>query len=324
MPEVKKLNVGGQAVLEGVMMRSRRFWAVAVRKPDGTIGCGVFKEISITNRNKPLGWPFIRGIVGLVENLSLGFRALSYSVNESTGEEVKISKSQMSISVAIAVLFTVGVFFVLPTVIGRTFSSIIPNPILYNLVEGLIRIAFLVGYIALISFMKDIKRLFQYHGAEHKTIQAYENGEELIPENVKKYSRLHLRCGTSFLLIVMVVALIVYAIIGALLATPSLNLKLISPLFLKILSRVVLMPVIAGISYELIRLAGKFGRYKIVNILFYPGLLLQKITTREPDEKQLEVAIVSLNKILESEQSEPENMIEKEIVEKEDEVSVNA
>ncbi len=312
MPDLKKLNVGGQAVLEGVMMRSRRFWAVAVRKPDGMIGCGIFKEISITNRKKALGWPFIRGIVMLVENLSLGFKALTYSVNESTGEEVKISKSQMSISVAIAVLFTVGVFFVLPTVIGRAFSNFIPSSILYNLLEGLIRIAFLVGYIALISFMKDIKRLFQYHGAEHKTIQAYENGEELIPENVKKYSRLHLRCGTSFLLIVMVVALIVYALLGK------------PPLYLRLIERVVLMPVIAGISYELIRLAGIFGRYKIIKILFYPGLLLQKITTREPDEKQLEVAIVSLQKILESEQSEPENMVEKKIVEKEDDVSVNA
>jgi len=312
MPDIKKLNVGGQAVLEGVMMRSRRFWAVAVRKPDDTIGCGVFKEISITNRKRVLGWPFIRGVVALVENLSLGFRALSYSVNESTGEEVKISRSQMSISVAIAVLFTVGVFFVLPTVIGRTFSNFIPSSILYNLLEGLIRIAFLVGYIALVSFLKDIKRLFQYHGAEHKTIQAYENGEELIPENVKKYSRLHLRCGTSFLLIVMVVALLVYALLGK------------PPLYLRLIERVVLMPVIAGISYELIRLAGKFGRYKIIKILFSPGLLLQKITTREPDEKQLEVAIVSLQKILESEQSEPENMIEKKIVEKEDDVSVNA
>lgn len=309
--DLKKLNVGGQAVLEGVMMRSRRFWAVAVRKPDGTIGCGIFKEISITNRKKVLGWPFIRGIVVLVENLSLGFRALSYSVNESTGEEVQISKKQMSVSVAIAVIFTVGVFFILPTLIGRTFSNSM-NSILYNLLEGLIRIAFLVGYITLVSFLKDIKRLFQYHGAEHKTIQAYENGVELLPANVKKYSRLHLRCGTSFLLIVMVVALIVYALLGK------------PPLYLRLIERVVLMPVIAGISYELIRLAGKFSRYKIIRIIFYPGLLLQKITTREPDEMQLEVAIASLQKILESECSEPENILEKKIVEKEDEVSVNA
>jgi uncharacterized protein YqhQ len=309
--DLKKLNVGGQAVLEGVMMRSRRFWAVAVRKPDGTIGCSVFREISITNRKKVLGWPFIRGIVVLVENLSLGFRALSYSVNESTGEEVQISKKQMSISVAIAVLFTVGVFFILPTLIGRTFSNSM-NSILYNLLEGLIRIAFLVGYITLVSFLKDIKRLFMYHGAEHKTIQAYENGVELLPENVKKYSRLHLRCGTSFLLIVMVVALIVYALLGK------------PPLYLRLIERVVLMPVIAGISYELIRLAGKFSRYKIIRIIFYPGLLLQKITTREPDEMQLEVAIASLQKILESECSEPENILEKKIVEKDDEVSVNA
>jgi len=292
--ETGKLNVGGQAVMEGVMMRSRRFWTIAVRRPDGTVATDVFKDISIMKRKKILGFPLIRGIVALVENLSIGFKALSYSVNESTGEEVQMSKKQMGISVAIAIIFTVGVFFILPTVIGRSFSSLISSSIVYNLIEGLIRIAFLLGYIAIISSMKDIKRLFQYHGAEHKTIQAYEYGEELVPEKIRKYSRLHLRCGTSFLLIVMIVSILVFSLLGK------------PPLYLRIISRVLLMPVIAGISYELIRFAGKFKSNKAVNILFYPGLLLQKITTREPDDMQLEVATLSLKKILEAEKAEAE------------------
>lgn len=307
-----KLNVGGQAVLEGVMMRSRRFWSIAVRRPDNTISSDIFREISIMKKKKVLGFPFIRGIVALVENLSLGFKALSYSVNESTGEEVTMSKKQMGISIAIALIFTVGVFFVLPTLIGRTFSAIIANPILYNLVEGLIRISFLLIYIIIVSFLKDIKRLFQYHGAEHKTIQAYEYGEELVYDNIKKYSRLHLRCGTSFLLIVMIVALFVFALLGK------------PPLYLRIISRVLLIPVITGISYEIIRIAGKFSKKKIVNALFYPGLLLQKITTREPDREQIEVAVLSLNKILEAESQEAADDVEKKIVAKADDVSINA
>ena len=309
---IDKLNVGGQAVLEGVMMRSRRFWAVAVRKPDKTISTGIFKEISLMKKNRILGFPVIRGMVALVENLSLGFKALSFSANEATDEDIKISGKQMGISVAIALIFVVGVFFVLPTIIGRSFSSAIENSILYNLLEGLIRIAFLIFYIIGVSFIKDVRRLFQYHGAEHKTIQAYEYDVELIPENIRKYSRLHVRCGTSFLLIVMIVALFVFALLGK------------PPLWLRIISRIVLIPVIAGVSYELIRLAGKFSKSKIVNITFYPGLLLQKITTKEPDDYQIEVAVASLNKILEAECSEAQDSVEKRIVSQKDEVAINA
>jgi uncharacterized protein YqhQ len=309
---IDKLNVGGQAVLEGVMMRSRRFWAVAVRKPDKTISTGIFKEISLMKKNRILGFPVIRGMVALVENLSLGFKALSFSANEATDEDIKISGKQMGISVAIALIFVVGVFFVLPTIIGRSFSSAIENSILYNLLEGLIRIAFLIFYIIGVSFIKDVRRLFQYHGAEHKTIQAYEYDVELIPENIRKYSRLHVRCGTSFLLIVMIVALFVFALLGK------------PPLWLRIISRIVLIPVIAGVSYELIRLAGKFSKSKIVNIIFYPGLLLQKITTKEPDDSQIEVAVASLNKILEAECSEAQDNVEKRIVSQKDEVAINA
>ncbi len=287
----KRYQVGGQAVIEGVMMRSKHFWALAVRKPDMTIYTKLFNDVSLTNKNKVLGFIFIRGIVTLIESMALGFKALSYSVNEATEEEIKFSKREMTISVIIAVVFAVGVFFILPTIIGRSFSEFFPNAIVYNLLEGLIRIGFFLIYILLVSQIKDIKRIFQYHGAEHKTIQAYENDEELKPENVRKYSTIHVRCGTSFLIIVMTVAILIFALLGK------------QPMIWRIISRILLLPVIAGISYELIRLAGKFSKYKVVNILFYPGLLLQKITTKEPDNDQIEVAISSFKKVIEAEKA---------------------
>lgn len=287
----ERYQVGGQAVIEGVMMRSKHFWALAVRKPDRTIYTKLFNDVSLTNKNKVLSFMFIRGIIALIESMTLGFKALSYSINEATEEEIKFSKREMTISVIIAVVFAVGVFFILPTIIGRSFSEFFPNAIVYNLLEGLIRIGFFFAYILLVSQIKDIKRVFQYHGAEHKTIQAYENDEELKPENVRKYSTMHVRCGTSFLLIVMVVAILIFALLGK------------QPMIWRIISRILLIPVIAGISYELIRLAGKFSKYKVVNILFYPGLLLQKITTKEPDNDQIEVAISSFKKVIEAEKA---------------------
>jgi uncharacterized protein YqhQ len=291
MPKAnKKYDIGGQAVIEGVMMRSKHFWALAVRRPDKTISTKLFKNVSLANKYKILGFMFIRGVTALIESMTLGFISLGYSANEATEEDVKFSKKEMTISIIIAVIVAVGIFFILPTVIGRSFSDFFPNAVVYNLLEGMIRISFFLAYILLVSLIRDIKRIFQYHGAEHKTIQAYENDEELTPENVKKYSTLHVRCGTSFLLIVMVVAIFVFALLGK------------QTLLWRIISRILLVPVIAGISYELIKLAGKFSRYKIVNIIFYPGLLLQKITTREPDESQIEVAISSFKKVLEAEE----------------------
>ena len=287
----KRYQVGGQAVIEGVMMRSKHFWALAVRKPDMTIYTKLFNDVSLTNKNKVLGFIFIRGIVALIESMALGFKALSYSANESTEEEIKFSKREMTLSIIMAVVFAISVFFILPTIIGRSFSEFFPNAIVYNLLEGLIRIGFFLIYILLVSQIKDIKRVFQYHGAEHKTIQAYENDEELKPEVVRKYSTMHVRCGTSFLIIVMIVAILIFALLGK------------QPMIWRIISRILLLPVIAGISYELIRLAGKFSKYKVVNILFYPGLLLQKITTREPDNDQIEVAISSFKKVIEAEEA---------------------
>ena len=277
--------------MEGVMMRSKHFWALAVRRPDKTISLKLFKNVSLAKKYKVLGFVFIRGVIVLIESMALGFKSLSHSVNEATEEKIKFSKREMAISIIIAVILAVGIFFVLPTIIGRSFSDFFPNAVVYNLLEGLIRIVFFLVYILLVSQIKDIKRVFQYHGAEHKTIQAYENDEELTPENVKKFSTQHVRCGTSFLLIVMVVAVFVFALLGK------------QTILWRIVSRILLLPVIAGISYELIKLAGKFSRYRIVRIFFYPGLLLQKITTREPDNSQLEVAISSFKKVLEAEKS---------------------
>lgn len=294
MPEAKpEINsrIGGQAVIEGVMMRSKNFWAISVRKPDKTISTKLFKESSLSSKNKILGFAVIRGVVSFIGNLLVGFKALSYSVNESTDSEIKFSKKEMIISVIIAVAFVVGVFFILPTVIGRTFSNNFSNVLVYNLLEGLIRIGIFLIYILAVSQIKDIKRVFQYHGAEHKTIHAYENGEELKPENVRKYSTIHVRCGTSFLMVVMIVAILVFALLGK------------QTMLWRILSRIILLPVVAGISYEFIMLAGKFSNSKIVKILFYPGLLLQKITTREPDIDQIEVAISSFNSVTEAEKT---------------------
>ena len=290
MPETtNKYQIGGQAVIEGVMMRGKNFWSLAVRRPDKTISIKLFKNSSLTVNSKFLGLPFIRGVVNLIESMALGFRALSYSVSESTEEDIQFSKKEMTIAIIIAVIFAVGIFFILPTLIGRSFSNYFPNTIVYNLMEGLVRILLFLGYILIVSQLKDIKRVFQYHGAEHKTIQAYENGEKIIVENVRKYTTLHVRCGTSFLMIVMVVAIFVFALLGR------------PPFFLRILYRVLLIPVISGISYELIKLAGKYSKYKIVNIIFYPGLLLQKITTREPDDAQIEIAISSFNRVVKAE-----------------------
>jgi len=290
MPKTKnKFQVGGQAVIEGVMMRSKHYWSLAVRRPDKTISTKIFKNSSLTVNNKFLGFIFVRGVVNLIESMALGFKALSYSVNESTEEDIQFSKKEMTIAIIIAIAFSVGVFFVAPTLIGRSFSNYFPNTILYNLMEGLVRIGLFLAYILIVSQLKDIKRIFQYHGAEHKTIQAYENGEAIKLENVKKYTTVHVRCGTSFLLIVMVVAIVIFAFLGR------------PPLLLRILYRVLLIPVVAGISYELIKLAGKYSKYKIVNILFYPGLLLQKVTTREPDDSQIEVAMSSFTRVIKAE-----------------------
>ncbi len=273
----KKCNIGGQAVIEGVLMKNDDKIAIAVRRPDGKISVKKEHKASITKRIKFLGWPFFRGTVNLIEMLSVGIKALNYSANESLGEEdKKITKTEFAFTTAFAVIVAIGLFILLPLYLTKITRT---EGILFNLIDGLIRVGIFVIYILLISMMKDVRRLFQYHGAEHKTVNCYEQGKKLTPENVKKYSTAHRRCGTTFLLIVLVISIIIFSFIVS------------DKTWVKFAWRVILLPVIAGLSYELLKLGAKFPNSFLINLLIYPGLMLQRITTKEPDKKQIEVAI---------------------------------
>jgi len=281
--------MGGQAVLEGVMMRGESTWAVAVRRPDG--------EIELDVRTVP-GWsdkyrriPILRGVMGLGESLGLGYRALTWSANQQVPEEERVSERAMGVAVVISMVLFTALFIVLPAIAGGGLDNLPGLSFLpFHFAEGIVRLALFIGYLFAISFIPDIRRVFQYHGAEHKTIAAYENGVELTPESADRFTTAHVRCGTNFLLTVMVVAIFVYSFV------PTPNLATI------IISRVILIPVIAGLSYEVIRLAAKNMQRRWVRVSMKPGLLLQKLTTREPDVDQLEVAIASLRAVFTAEQ----------------------
>lgn len=278
--------MGGQAVLEGVMMRGANTWAVAVRDLDGEIKVQV---------NEVPGWaekyrniPVLRGVMGLGESLGLGYRALTWSANQQIPEDEQISDKAMGWSVGVAVLFVSSLFIVLPALAGDRLKDTFHGS--FPVVEGVVRLALFIAYLSVISLLKDIRRVFQYHGAEHKAIAAYENGVELTPETAQQFSTAHVRCGTNFLLTVMVVAIFIYSFI------PRPNLPFV------IVSRLVLIPVIAGVSYEVIRISARNVHRKWVRVLMKPGLLLQRLTTREPDLDQLEVAITSLRAVMDAEQ----------------------
>lgn len=278
---------GGQAVIEGVMMRGPEQLAIAVRKPDNQI-CLDKREIkSITKRFPILKRPLLRGVLSLFESLVLGMQALSYSANQALEEEEEeLSTKDLAISMGFALLAGVLLFVIAPTAATRLLDPKLPGVFAQNIVEGIIRIGIFLIYIVVISRMQDIQRVFQYHGAEHKVIHTYEAGEELTVENARKYSTLHPRCGTSFLLIVMVVSIFLFAFLGK------------QVLWWRFLSRLLLMPVVAGISYELIKLSGCHSSHPVARFLIAPGLWLQKLTTREPDDSQLEVAIRALEGVL--------------------------
>ena len=278
--------VGGQAVIEGVMMRGESTWAVAVRKPEGDIVVKVHEVAGWSEKYRNV--PILRGVTGLGESLGLGYRALTYSANLQIPEEDQVSSKVMTWTMGIAAVFFGAFFFMLPVFAGKGLASI--SAMSFPLVEGLIRLALFIGYLLLVGRLKDIRRVFQYHGAEHKTIAAYENGVELTPETAQQFSTAHVRCGTNFLLIVMVVAMLVYAVV------PHPNIWFV------VGSRIVLIPLIAGLSYEVIRLAAKHMDRSWVRALMRPGLLLQRLTTREPDLDQLEVAIASLRAVFTAEQ----------------------
>jgi uncharacterized protein YqhQ len=279
--------VGGQAVLEGVMMRGVSTWAVAVREPAGTVAVESFPLASRTKRHRVLRWPVIRGVVALVESLSIGLKALGLSANAQLEEdEEPISGATWAGTVVVALLFAVGLFFVVPVGLTSLFKEQLGSAFLFWLVEGIVRTAIFLAYLTLISRLRDLRRLFEYHGAEHKTISCFEAGEPLTPENAARYSRLHPRCGTSFLLIVMIVAIFVFAPLG------------LPAWYLLVGSRIVGVPLIAGLSFEVIKWAGRNRRRRWVQALMWPGMQLQKLTTREPDRDQLAVAIAAMEAVL--------------------------
>jgi uncharacterized protein YqhQ len=283
--------VGGQAVLEGVMMRGVSTWAVAVRKPEGEIEITSEPLVSWAKRHRVLRLPVIRGVVALGESLKIGFRALAISANaqleeDETGRKEEIGGWMWGVTIALSVALAIGLFFVVPVGATSLIKDALGSALLFWLVEGILRTAIFIGYIVAISRLPDLRRVFEYHGAEHKTISCYEAGDRLIPARAETYSRLHPRCGTSFLLIVMVLAIFVFAPIG------------LPEWYWLVASRILGIPLIAGLSYEVIKWAGRNRRKRWVRALMWPGLMLQNLTTREPDRDQLAVAIASLEAVL--------------------------
>ena len=285
MPKkITDLAVGGQAVIEGVMMRDANKTATAVRLPNGNIEVETHDVTSIRDRYPILNLPLIRGSVIMIESLVIGMRALSFSA-QAAGEEEQMTKKEVAMTILFALVLASVLFIVIPTGAAHLAAAYTDDPIVFNLIEGGIRLLVFLLYIWGISFMGGIRRVFQYHGAEHKTIHCYEAGEALTVENVQKFPRLHPRCGTNFLLIVMVVAIVFHVFFG----WPD--------LWLRILSRLAVLPVVAGVSYEIIRFAGR-SENRIVRIMITPGLWLQYLTTRPPEGEMVEVAIESLKAVL--------------------------
>ncbi|GAA3655689.1 DUF1385 domain-containing protein [Asaccharospora irregularis] len=297
---MEKQKVGGQAVIEGVMMQSKKKRAIAVRKSDGEIVVESKKIKSWINDKGIDKIPFIRGSFILIETMIEGVKSTNFSSEFFLEEEEedkfdifikKIFKDKsnnvlIGFSLVLAFILSIGLFILIPTAIGGIFSKIVTNNIALNLIEGLVRILILFIYIILISKNRDIERVFQYHGAEHKSIYCYENDLELTVENARKFGRLHPRCGTNFLFIVMITSIILFAFFGW--PTP----------ILRIVMRLICVPIVAGISYEIIRFLGKYNN-RLTKIIAYPGLMLQKFTTKEPDDSQLEVALEALKAALE-------------------------
>jgi uncharacterized protein YqhQ len=283
--------VGGQAVLEGVMMRGVSTWAVAVRKPDDQIEVSSEPLVSWAKRNRVLRWPVIRGVVALAESLKIGFRALAISANaqiepEDGEESEPIGGFTWGLTIALSLVLAIGLFFVIPVGATSLIKDQLGSPVLFWLVEGVLRTAIFIGYLAAVSRLRDLRRVFEYHGAEHKTISCYEAGDRLVPARAERYSRLHPRCGTSFLLVVMIVAIFVFAPLG------------LPAWYWLVASRILGIPLIAGISYEVIKWAGRNRRKRWVRAVMWPGLMLQNLTTREPDREQLAVAIAALESVL--------------------------
>jgi uncharacterized protein YqhQ len=286
----KDAPIGGQAVLEGVMMRGVSTWAVAVRKPDEEIDVQSFPLVSVLKKHRILRLPVVRGSVALFESLGIGFRALGISANAQLPEgEQELSDKAWTGTIVLALALSVGLFFLLPAALASLSGAGDDNGIVFVVVEKGIRIAIFLGYLYLVSRIRDLQRVFQYHGAEHKTISCYEAGLPLTPENAQRFSRLHPRCGTSFLLLVMIVAIVVFAPFG------KLDWQWL------FLSRIVGIPIVAGLAFEAIKWFGRNRSRRWARALMWPGLQLQRLTTREPELAQLAVAIAALDAVLAAE-----------------------
>lgn len=295
---MKKCNIGGQGVLEGVMMRSPSKCGLAVRKATGEVVYEREDVKSATKRNKVFGWPIVRGVVSFFDMLVLGVKTITKSAKmyDDTTEDYEPSKFEkyvakksgkdamdvaMVFAVMLSVVLAVGIFFILPTVLANLLRPLVASSILMNLIEGGIRLLLFFGYVILITFINEIKRVFQYHGSEHKTINCYEHEDPLIVENVQKYKTLHPRCGTSYLLLVMVISILLFSLLGW---NPS--------WFARIGFRLLMLPVVAGVAYEFLKFAAK-GDSLFFRIIRWPGMMLQKLTTSNPDDSMVEVAIVA-------------------------------
>lgn len=274
-------NIGGQALIEGVLMRNKEKIGIAIRKSNGKIKTE--KQIfDLFNKFKKI--PFLRGIFVLIETMYIGTKSLIYSANEASEEEnEKISKKEIFFSILFSLIFGVGFFVLLPLYLTKLFIN---EGIIFNVVDGILRVVIFLLYIIVISFMKDIKRVFQYHGAEHMAVHCYENKKKLTISNCRNYSTIHVRCGTNFLFIVLILSIVIFSFITS------------DKLIIKILSRIFLIPVIASLSYEFLKLSSKFEDSFLIKILTKPGLLLQKITTKNPEDKQIEVAISALKLVI--------------------------
>ncbi|HJR98022.1 MAG TPA: DUF1385 domain-containing protein [Actinomycetota bacterium] len=281
---------GGQAVVEGVMMRGARHWAVAVRRPSGDIHLESHGIDSVAERHPILRKPFLRGVIVLGQSLAIGMRALMVAANQSVDDDEQLTSRQIGVSLAIAMLLFIGVFILGPTTLFTWVEGRLGKGVPLLVGEGVFRVALFVGYLWLIGRTKDIHRVFEYHGAEHKTIAAYEHDDELVPSNVDRYPKEHVRCGTNFLIIVMIITIFVFTMFG----TPG--------LVWRVASRILAIPVIAGIAYEALRLGARFQGSLVMRVLMAPGIWLQKITTQEPDDAQIEVAIASFDEVLRREE----------------------
>jgi uncharacterized protein YqhQ len=285
------LRVGGQAVMEGVLMRSPNFWGMAVRTPAGRVDVQAKPFRSITRKSKLLRLPIIRGFLSLAETLWLGMKALTLSTNIALGEEEELSKKEIAATLGFGLILAFLLFLAAPVLgtkgVGTLLGDSIESPILFNLVEGTLRIGIFVLYLlGITAISKDIKRFFAYHGAEHKAIKVYERGEELTPENARKLDTSHVRCGTSFVLYVLVLSILVFSLLP------------IDWWVEAVLSRAIVIPLVAGIAFEFIMWSARNQDNPVVKALIWPGLQLQKLTTREPTDDQVEVAMASLKKVL--------------------------